>query len=173
MSAQTPTGSYTIRLSTSGIPVSTTRSVDPAETRLPKYRKQLAMSSMSYALSTSRFPVSSDSARAKVSLSRSSSSATRSSSRPRSAADVLGQGPSSKARRAAATAAPASLGPPSSTVATGVPSAGQRISRVPPSAAAVHRPPMNSSGMGSSWYGSCTGWGRRARHLLCRLQDRE
>ena len=57
---------------------------------------------MSYSLSTSRLPVSSDSARASSARSRAIRSATRASSAARSIAGVPGQGPSSKARRAAA-----------------------------------------------------------------------
>lgn len=84
---------------------------------------------MSYSLSTSRLPVSNDSARANSLASRSMRSAVRSNSAPRSRSGVRGQGPSSKARRAAAIAASVSGRVASDTVAVSVPSAGQRMSR--------------------------------------------
>src|SRR5690606_12656259 len=55
-------------------------------------------------------------------------------------------GPSSNACLAAITAASASAAPPSSTVATRVPSAGHLISRFAPVVADVHLPSTNSSG---------------------------
>ena len=100
------------------------------------------MSAMSYSDSTSRLPVSSDSARANSLASRSMMSATRNSSSARSRSVVCGHGPVSNAVRAAAMAARVSSAVASATVATSVPSAGQRISRVPPSAASRHAPPM-------------------------------
>ncbi|BFO14680.1 hypothetical protein SHKM778_10680 [Streptomyces sp. KM77-8] len=54
---------------------------------------------------------------------------------------VCGQGPSSKARRAAATARSVSRSSPSATTAKGRPSEGSRISRVAPETAAFHSPP--------------------------------
>lgn len=54
---------------------------------------------------------------------------------------VRGQGPSSKARRAAATARSASFSSPSAATANGSASAGSRISRVAPESAARHSPP--------------------------------
>ncbi|CAM5732180.1 hypothetical protein SALBM311S_01603 [Streptomyces alboniger] len=116
------------------------------------------MSSMSYSLSTSRFPVSRDSARASAALSRTSSSATRSSRSPRSFGDVRGHGPSSKARRAASIAATVSLPPASSTTPTREPSAGQRISRVRPSTAPRHAPSMNRSAMAASSLSTSHSW---------------
>ncbi len=54
---------------------------------------------------------------------------------------VCGQGPSSKAWRAAATARSVSFSSPSATTANGRASAGSRISRVAPETAARHSPP--------------------------------
>ena len=60
MMAQTPTGSCTTRLRTSGIPGSTTRPAS-AWAREAKCRKTPTMSSTSIWLSTKRLPVSRDS----------------------------------------------------------------------------------------------------------------
>ncbi len=74
--------------------------------------------------------------RAMAALSRCSRSATRSSTSPRSRCGRSpATGPSSNAARAAAIAASVSAAVASSTTPTSVPSAGQRISRRPPSRA--------------------------------------
>ncbi|CAM5681845.1 hypothetical protein SBADM41S_05402 [Streptomyces badius] len=76
------------------------------------------------------------------SRSRWRSSATRRSSPARSATGRCGQGPSSKARRAAAIAASVSATPPSATTAKAVASAGSRTVRVSPDTAARQVPSM-------------------------------
>ena len=69
--------------------------------------------------------------------------------RPARGRTCVGQGPSWKASWAAAMAAPVSSASASSTSATRVPSAGQRISRRAPARAGTHCPPTKSSATGS------------------------
>ena len=145
MSPHTPTGSCTMREIALVVPVSTTRPPLPA--RPAKYRKHFATSVTSYSLSTSRFPVSSDSARAIAAEFSSSAAATRRRSAARSVKGVARQSPASKARRAAPIAAIVSASPASSTTATSDWSAGQRTSRVSPATALTHAPSMNKVAM--------------------------
>ena len=100
------------------------------------------MSSTSYSLSTSRLPVSSDSIRAtssRVALEQVGDAEQQVAAL--AARGAAATGPSWKASCAAAIAASVSSGPASSTSATRVPSAGQRISRRAPERADAHAPP--------------------------------
>ncbi len=143
MSAQTPTGSRSV----TSRPGSWTGTVSP---------KILLAAPPQYSRVSATIPISSRASRiglptfrASICASSSSRSLTsteaRSSTRPRSVADVLGHGPSSNARTATSTARRASSGPASATSAKAEPFPGSVTVKVPPSTAGTSSPPTNSS----------------------------
>ena len=102
-----------------------------------------ATSSISAPASEIGLPASSDSIAASRSRSRRTMSAARSKILPRSRADVFGHHvPSSKVRRAAATARSTSAGWESGAVAITPPVEGSKTSNRPPSSASTHEPSM-------------------------------
>ena len=90
------------------------------------------------------WPVSRASSRLNWSLRSSSNASTREISAARSFGGVVGQGPWSKAARAAATAASTSAAAASGVLPTYSPVAGQCTSMTSEVDGAVHLPPMNS-----------------------------
>jgi hypothetical protein len=159
MSAQTPTGSRSVTSS----PGSWTGTVSP---------KILLAAPPQYSRVSATIPTSSRASRiglptfrASICASSSSRSRTRtearSNTRPRSVADVLGQGPSSKAWAATSTARRASSGPASATSANAAPFPGSMTVKVPSSAAGTSSPPRTSSSVVIVPSGSVLG--RRAR----------
>lgn len=89
-------------------------------------------------------PLSNVSSRASSSECCSIRSANLLNTRPRARPDILGQGPSSKARRAAATARSISRTPASATLQIVSPVRGSMLGKVLPSIASSHRPSMSS-----------------------------
>ena len=144
ISAQTPTGSCTMRLTTSALPVSTTRPAsvagDPAEVAEDARRRRRCRTR----LSTSRLPVSSDSASGRRSPGRARAGRRR---RQQQVAALAARWCAATGRRRRRRGPRRSRPrcprrPASSTSATSVPSAGQRISRRPPARAPTHVPSM-------------------------------
>ena len=99
---------------------------------------------MSYFDSTSRFPVSADSAAANSSLCARMASATLTRIFPRSDAGVADQSPASNAIRAARMAFSVSTSDASDTTPTTLRSAGLVMVRVAPLSAGTHWPSINS-----------------------------
>src|SRR5271155_4454361 len=109
------------------------------------YRKNpTALGTSTMREKSSGLPLSRVSSSASSSSFCSIRSATFQRSLPRSAGETSGQGPVSKALRAAATAWSISTLPPSATCARTSPVAGFRVSKFLPDCAPTHWPPINS-----------------------------
>ena len=104
----------------------------------------MAPSTSNMRASRTGLPLSIVSSRASSSARASSASATAKRSLPRLRASIPLHFPSSKARRAAATARSTSAASPSATCVSTSPVAGFTVSNVFPDAASTHSPPMNS-----------------------------
>jgi hypothetical protein len=111
----------------------------------PQYSSVSATIPISSRASRIGFPAFRASSRDRSSSRSRTNVEARSSTRPLTVADVLGQGPSSNARRATSTARRASSGPASDTSAIGAPVPGSITPNVLPSAAGRPSPPRTSS----------------------------